>query len=138
MKIRPITTLTQPGAAGKVELGVVTYLQIEGNYSLDVEQMGRLDMTQIVEPTTVSAFNASRAALGLDALVGRLTYDEDFAAALSQNPREALENVGISLDKEGMEAYMKTNPERFDKVCEALFGLVESDFLHNLTVPSCA
>jgi hypothetical protein len=73
----------------------------------------------------------------VDALVGRLSYDQQFAAALANNPREALEEAGLSLDKEGIELLMTVDPGRFDRACEAMFGFVDSDFLHKLVMPSC-
>lgn len=73
----------------------------------------------------------------MDAVVGRLTYDQDFAAALANNPREALGKAGLVMDKESVEVLMATDPERFDRACEALFNLVDSDFLHKLVMPSC-
>jgi hypothetical protein len=73
----------------------------------------------------------------MDAVVGRLTYDQDFAAALANNPREAFENAGLLMAREGVEVLMAIDPERFDRACEALFNLVDSDFLHKLVMPSC-
>lgn len=81
--------------------------------------------------------DVTQVTMAMDAMIGRLTYDEEFAKALANNPREALEASGVLLDKDAVEVYMETEPERFDKVCEALFGLVDSDFLHNLIEPSC-
>lgn len=81
--------------------------------------------------------SAAEVARTMDAVVGRLTYDQEFAAALANNPREALTNAGLLLDKEAVEVLMTTDPERFDQACEALFNLVDSDFLHKLVMPSC-
>lgn len=81
--------------------------------------------------------DATHVAQTVDAIVGRLTYDQKFAAALSNNPREALEKEGLLMAKEGIEALMAVDPERFDQACEALFNLVDSDFLHRLVMPTC-
>ncbi|MCC3765502.1 Os1348 family NHLP clan protein [Glycomyces sp. TRM65418] len=76
-------------------------------------------------------------AAAMDALIGRLGYDESFRAALANNPKETLKASGIVLHKEALEAYMRTQPERFDKASEALFSRVDSDFLMSLSAPSC-
>jgi len=86
---------------------------------------------------TKQAIDLTQVMMAMDAMIGRLSYDQDFAKALAENPRGALEVSGVLLDKDAVEAYMETEPERFDKVCEILFGLVDSDFLHNLIEPSC-
>ena len=93
-------------------------------------------MTTVAHPAQVE--QAMKAAATMDAMIGRLGYDPDFADALANNPRETLEQAGMALDKEALEAFIKADPERFDKACEALFSLVDSDFLHKLSVPTCA
>lgn len=90
----------------------------------------------MTEPRT-SAQLAAAAASCMDSIIGRLTYDKAFASALANNPREALAHAGLELDKEGVEALLAIDPERFDQACEALFDLVDSDFLHKLVMPSC-
>lgn len=95
-------------------------------------------MTQLTDGYTAEQIaGAERMALTMEAMVGRLTYDETFAAALANNPRETLAKVGMLMEKEAVEVLMATEPERFDKICEALFGLVDSDFLHKMVSPSC-
>ena len=86
---------------------------------------------------TPATENAVRGALMMDALVGRLSYDDAFATALANNPRETLEAAGLVMDKETVEAFITVDPDRFDKACEALFNLVDSDFLHGVIGPSC-
>ncbi|MET8151119.1 Os1348 family NHLP clan protein [Actinoplanes sp. NPDC049668] len=76
-------------------------------------------------------------AAAMDALIGRLSYDEAFRTALANSPKETLEASGIVLRKEALEAYIRTQPERFDKASEALFSRVDSDFLMSLSAPSC-
>ncbi len=80
---------------------------------------------------------ATSAAAEMDALIGRLGYDESFKVALANNPKEALAGAGFELRKEGLEAYMRTMPERFEQASEALFSRVDSDFLMSLSAPSC-
>lgn len=94
-------------------------------------------MTSETTSAVKEVTDVTQVAMAMDAMIGRLTYDEEFAKTLANNPRAALEASGVLLDKDAVEAYMETEPERFDKVCEALFGLVDSDFLHNLVEPSC-
>lgn len=95
-------------------------------------------MTQVAEGYTPAQIeSAAQVARTMDAVVGRLTYDKDFAAALASNPHEALSAAGLLMDKEAVEVLMATDPDRFDRVCEALFDLVDSDFLHTLVMPSC-
>lgn len=77
------------------------------------------------------------ASLILDAMVGRLTYDEEFAAALSKDPRQTLDLAGMQLDKESVEAFIKTQPERFDKVCDALARMINPDVLAAMSEPTC-
>jgi hypothetical protein len=81
--------------------------------------------------------DAAKAALTMEAMVGRLSYDSGFAADLANSPLETLTKSGMVMDKEGVEILMATDPERFDKICEALFDLVDSDFLHKIVSPSC-
>ncbi|WP_290055704.1 Os1348 family NHLP clan protein [Amycolatopsis solani] len=94
-------------------------------------------------PNSTDAYTAEQIAEAvkvaqiMDAVVGRLTYDKEFAAALANNPSEALANAGLRMEKEAVEVLMATDPERFDRSCEALFDLVDSDFLHKLVMPSC-
>ncbi|WP_026411065.1 hypothetical protein [Actinomadura oligospora] len=73
----------------------------------------------------------------MDALIGRLTYDRKFATDLANNPRETLAAARLLLDREAVETLITVDPERFDKACEALFDLVDSDFLHKIVMPSC-
>ena len=95
-------------------------------------------MTQALKrPTDRSAMPI---ALVLDALVGRLTYDKQFAVELANQPRETLERAGLVMDKSMMDEFIQADPDRFDRACEMLFGLVDSDFLHVLGFedPSCS
>ncbi|MEV4893009.1 hypothetical protein ACIBHY_42170 [Nonomuraea sp. NPDC050547] len=80
---------------------------------------------------------AENAAKALEALVRRLGDDDTFAAALKESPRQTLADAGLTLEKESMEALMLVDPARFDLVSEALFDLVDSDFLVAMGVPSC-
>ena len=80
---------------------------------------------------------ANRAAMTIDAIVGRLAYDEKFAKALSDDPRATLDSASLSFDKAGMESLMQLDPERYDRACEALFNLVDSEFLYRVAMPSC-
>ncbi|MCG8969528.1 MULTISPECIES: Os1348 family NHLP clan protein [Streptomyces] len=92
----------------------------------------------VVEYSAEQIAEAGKAAVAMEALIQRLSQDEDFAVHLANNPREALEASGMSMEKEAVQALMATDPERFDKLCESLFDLVDSDFLHAMTAPSCA
>lgn len=74
----------------------------------------------------------------MDAVIGRLTYDKDFAASLANNPRETLAAANLLMDKEAVEILIAVDPDRFDRACESLFDLVDSDFLHKIVMPSCA
>ncbi|MGW2442986.1 hypothetical protein [Streptomyces sp. NPDC001675] len=93
---------------------------------------------QVVEYSAEQISDANRAALTMEALIGRLSHDEDFAAKLANNPRETLEASNMLMEKEAVQVLMAIEPERFDKLCEALFDLVDSDFLHAMSSPSCA
>lgn len=92
---------------------------------------------QIAEYSAEQIADANKVALIMEAMIGRLSYDESFASHLANNPREALEASGMVMDKEAVEALMATDMERFDKLCEALFNVVDSDFLHQMMAPSC-
>lgn len=94
------------------------------------------DLAYKVDPVE-QAEQVEAVAAAMDALIGRLSYDESFRSALANNPKETLQASGIVLHKEGLEAYMRTQPERFDQASEALFSRVDSDFLMSLSAPSC-
>ncbi|QMU74637.1 hypothetical protein GXW83_01390 [Streptacidiphilus sp. PB12-B1b] len=94
-------------------------------------------MAQILELTRTQAESAMRAAMTIDAIVGRLTYDEEFAKNLSVDPRGTMEAAGLSFDKEGMDSLMLADAKRFDGACEALFNLVDAEFLYRVAAPSC-
>jgi hypothetical protein len=94
-------------------------------------------MTATLEITQAQRDAAARAAATIDAIVGRLTYDEEFAKNLSSDPRATMEAAGLSFDKEGMDSLMTVDPKRFDGACEALFNLVDSEFLYRVAMPSC-
>ncbi|MET7717256.1 hypothetical protein [Streptomyces sp. NPDC005407] len=87
--------------------------------------------------TAEQVAEAEKAAQTLEALVTRLGSDESFAAALKEKPRKTLADVGLVIEKESMEALMLVDAERFDRACEHLFDLVDSDFLITMTNPSC-
>ncbi|MBB1158664.1 hypothetical protein [Amycolatopsis dendrobii] len=89
------------------------------------------------EYTSTQLESAAKVAQTMDAIVGRLTYDKEFAAALANNPREAMENAGLLMEKDAVEIFMATDADRFDRACEALFTHVDSEFLHKLVMPSC-
>ncbi|MCX5000787.1 Os1348 family NHLP clan protein [Streptomyces longwoodensis] len=93
---------------------------------------------QVAEYSAEQIADANKAALAMEALIGRLSHDEDFAVHLANNPRETLEASGLRMEKEAVQSLMAIDPERFDKLCESLFDLVDSDFLHAMTAPSCA
>ncbi|MGX1853065.1 hypothetical protein [Streptomyces sp. NPDC055299] len=93
---------------------------------------------QAIEYSAEQIADANKVALTMEAMIGRLSYDEDFASHLANNPREALEGSGMLMEKGAVEVLLATDPERFDKLCEALFDLVDSEFLHQLVGPSCA
>ncbi|MFI6015587.1 hypothetical protein ACIBAG_43665 [Streptomyces sp. NPDC051243] len=87
--------------------------------------------------TTEQVAEAEKAAGTLEALVARLGSDEAFAAALTEQPRKTLADAGLVIEKESMETLMLVDAERFDRACESLFDLVDSDFLITMSVPSC-
>ncbi|WP_034088876.1 hypothetical protein [Streptacidiphilus albus] len=80
---------------------------------------------------------ANNAALTIEAMIGRLSYDEGFARDLANNPMDTLTMSGMLMDKEAIQVLLATDPDRFDKLCESLFALVDSDFLHAIVGPSC-
>lgn len=77
-------------------------------------------------------------ASNLDALIRRLQGDKKPSEHLANNPREAMADAGISLDKDALEAYIRTDPERFESATDELFQLVDSDFLIAMAEPCCA
>ena len=94
-------------------------------------------VTATTKFTSEQVAEAEKAAHALESLVARLGSDKVFAEALQENPRQALTDAGLVLVKESMEALMLVDPERFDKACESLFDLVDSDFLITMSTPSC-
>ena len=73
----------------------------------------------------------------LDALIGRVSYDEEFASALAKDPGPTLDSAGLHLEKAAIEAFIKTEPARFDMVCDRLAELINPDTLANLVEPTC-
>lgn len=82
----------------------------------------------MAELTLEQQIGALDVALTLDALVGRLTYDKEFADAMAKDPRKALGDAGMIMEKAAMEEFVRTNPERFDQVSDALGSLLHEDF----------
>ncbi|GHJ49001.1 hypothetical protein Cs7R123_63430 [Catellatospora sp. TT07R-123] len=93
-------------------------------------------MAETTELVRTDAELVAETAARLDRLVERLE-DEAFATALANNPKETMMAAGLTLDHEGLEAYIRTDPERFETVTDALFQRVDSDFLMAMSVPSC-
>ncbi|GAA3856422.1 Os1348 family NHLP clan protein [Streptomyces sedi] len=94
-------------------------------------------MAETLQLTREQVDSALRAGSTIDALIGRLTYDEDFAKRLADDPRNTMEKAGLAFDKEGMDSLMVVDPQRFDGACEALFNLVDAEFLYKVAAPSC-
>jgi hypothetical protein len=74
----------------------------------------------------------------LDAILGRLSYDEGFAAALAENASKTLDDAGLLMAKAAIEHFMKNEPQRFDSICDRLAELISPETLANMTEPSCA
>ncbi|HEV2886697.1 MAG TPA: hypothetical protein VGX49_07300 [Jatrophihabitans sp.] len=74
----------------------------------------------------------------LDAILGRLSYDEEFAKSLGQNASAVLDDAGLLMEKESIEQFMKAEPQRFDLICDRLAELISPDTLANITAPTCA
>jgi len=74
----------------------------------------------------------------LDAIIGRLSYDEAFAQALAQDPSETLDAAGFHLDKEAIEKFIKNDSLRFDQICDRLAELIGPDTLAKVVEPTCA
>ncbi|MFJ3878471.1 hypothetical protein ACIPW5_13530 [Streptomyces sp. NPDC090077] len=96
-----------------------------------------MTQTAVTSFTAQQVTEAEKAAQTLEALVARLGSDESFAAALKDAPRKTLADAGIVIEKESMESLMLVDAERFDRACELLFDLVDSDFLITMSTPSC-
>ncbi|WP_152627586.1 hypothetical protein [Streptacidiphilus melanogenes] len=94
-------------------------------------------MAETLKATRTQVEAANKAAMTIDAIVGRLTYDEEFAKNLSVDPRGTMEAAGLAFDKESMDSLMLADPKRFDGAAEALFNLVDAEFLHKVAAPSC-
>ena len=74
----------------------------------------------------------------LDAILGRLSYDEEFAKALGEDASKTLDDAGLLMEKSSIEEFMKTEPKRFDLICDRLAELISPETLANMTEPSCA
>lgn len=94
-------------------------------------------MSDLAHKTIAPVQQVDDVAAAMDALIGRLSYDDAFRTELANNPKAALKASGIILGKEALEAYIRNEPERFEKATEALFSRVDSDFLMSLSAPSC-
>ncbi|MCC9312332.1 hypothetical protein LN042_35645 [Kitasatospora sp. RB6PN24] len=86
----------------------------------------------MAELTLEQQIGALDVALILDALVGRLTYDKDFADALAKDPRKALGDAGMVMEKAAMEEFVRTNPQRFDQVSDTLCSMLHEDFFASI------
>jgi hypothetical protein len=80
-------------------------------------------------PASERRTTAMQAGLVLDAMIGRLGYDEKFVAAVNECPATALAEAGLVLDKDAVEEFVLAEPDRFDVMCDALCRLVSPDFL---------
>ncbi|MDT0267440.1 Os1348 family NHLP clan protein [Streptomyces sp. DSM 44915] len=94
-------------------------------------------MAETLQLTRDQVDSAMRAGMTIDALIGRLAYDEEFAKNLAADPRATMEKAGLAFDKEGMDSLMVVDSKRFDGACEALFNLVDAEFLYKVAAPSC-
>lgn len=94
-------------------------------------------MSETTEKVRLDADLAAETASKLDRLVERLKGDPEFATALANNPKETMMAAGLTLDQEGLEAFIRTEPERFEAVTDELFQQVDSDFLMAMSEPSC-
>jgi hypothetical protein len=74
----------------------------------------------------------------LDAILGRLSYDEEFAKALGEDASRTLDDTGLLMDKQAIEQFMKSEPQRFDLICDRLAELISPETLAHMTEPSCA
>jgi hypothetical protein len=81
--------------------------------------------------------HAESAAIALEALVARLSKGDGFAEEFAAHPKSALGGAGIVLQKEGIEFLMSQDPERFDRITDVLFDMLDPDVLNNLVGPSC-
>ncbi|WP_435174232.1 hypothetical protein [Actinacidiphila sp. bgisy145] len=77
------------------------------------------------------------AGIVFDAIIGRLSYDEEFANALTANPGDMLDLAGLHLDKESVELFIKSDPKRFDLICDRLAELVHPDVIVAVSAPTC-
>lgn len=95
-------------------------------------------MTNAVDNVTQQKIaDAERAARSLESIASLLKSDEVFVAAMKVDPRGALAAAGLTLEKEAMEALLVVDPKRFDDACEELFSVADSDFLIEMSSPSC-
>ncbi|MCT2589639.1 Os1348 family NHLP clan protein [Streptomyces sp. N2-109] len=94
-------------------------------------------MAQTLQLTQNPIESAMRAGMSIDAIIGRLAYDEEFAKNLAEDPRTTMEKAGLAFEKESMDSLMLVDPKRFDAACEALFNLVDAEFLYKVAAPSC-
>jgi hypothetical protein len=78
------------------------------------------------------------AARSLEELINRLNDDHKFASIFAINPRETLDKAGINLEKESVELLIASDPERFDRICDKLFEVLDPSVLASLVEPSCA
>jgi hypothetical protein len=90
-------------------------------------------MTAIVE----EHLGTQQIGVVLDGIIGRLSYDEEFAGALAKNPGPTLDSAGLHLEKTAIEAFIKAEPARFDLVCDRLAELINPDTLAQLVEPTC-
>ncbi|MEJ8675582.1 hypothetical protein [Chromobacterium amazonense] len=81
--------------------------------------------------------HAEAAAIALELLVNRLSSGDKFSKEFATNPIATLATAGIVLQKEGLEFLMDINPDRFDRLTDALFDLMDPALLNSIVGPSC-
>ena len=81
---------------------------------------------------------AEAAANALETLATRLSLGGKFVEEFAAEPHATLGAAGIVLHKEGIEFLMAFDPDRFDRITDKLFDVLDPAMLSAMSEPSCS
>lgn len=80
---------------------------------------------------------ANATAAALEMLAHRFAAQDGFAEQYLTHRKSALGAAGIVLHKEGLEFLLMHDPDRFDKLTDRLYDMMDPTIIHAEVGPSC-